>query len=118
MKSYTIDSVCTTLRSLAPHNAPAKIQADMAMAIDLIKAGSPEAALFNLVQARCDSALADEDNRPLVAAVEEVASWMIYKAKSLVQLSDVVECLSLWAHKGKLADAIKERERSLKAMAA
>lgn len=118
MKPATIDSVCATLRSLAPQNAPAKIQADMAMAIDLIKAGCAEAALINLVQARCDSALADEDNRPLIAAVEEVAMWMIYKAKSLIALSDVSECLSLWAKTGKLAEALKERERTLRAMAA
>lgn len=118
MKSRTIDGVCACLRSVANSCPSNKIQKDLIVAIDLIRIGSPEAALMNLVQARCDSALSNEDNRPLIEATEEVALWLIYKAKSLIALSDVCECLSLWAKTGKIAEACKERERSLRKMAA
>lgn len=118
MKSYTIDSVCATLRSLAAPGLPEKVRTDLRNAIELIRAGEVETALCNLVQSRCDSALAGEDNRPYISATEEIAFWMVYRAKSLIALSNVSECMNLWAKTGKVAEAIKEREKSLRSMAA
>ena len=118
MKPRTIYGVCGVLRDLSNLQASDKIRADLYEAIELIKNGNTETALDKLVQARCTSALADEDNRPYILATEEVALWLIYRAKSLIDLTTVTKCLNLWAKNGKISEAIKEQERNLRYKAA
>lgn len=117
MKSRTISSVCSYLHGLVSPNLPGIIKKDLLAAIEKIKIGECADALKALTKARCDSALANQDNTVYISGTEEIALLMVYQAKSLIVLADVSECLGPWAKSGKLKDAISERERSLRQMA-
>lgn len=116
MKSRTIDSVCSVLRTLMNQSGSDIIKTDISSALENIRAGRTIEALTNLLQARVNSALADQNNTAYIVATEEIAFWMIYRAKSLAALAEISDYMSVW-NKGRVKEAIKEKERGLRNLA-
>lgn len=116
MKSKTIDSVCSVLRTLMNQSGSDIIKTDISLALENIRSGHVSEALTNLLQARVSSALANQNNTAYIAATEEIALWMIYRAKNLASIAEISGYMSVW-NKGRIKEAIKEKERSLRNLA-
>ncbi len=117
MKPRTIDSVCFTLHTLINSSSQTDaVKQDISSALEKIRAGCALEALDNLLQVRDRSALSDQNNTAYVVATEEIAFWMIYRAKNLSAIAEISTHVSIW-NKGRIKEAIKEKERSLRNLA-